>query len=239
MLYTLDSSPGTPTLTANLNGQLSTQTETIAAPAATETTAAPLPAARVASLAFTPWRDHMHVAMRVVSDSGQPLQAQVRLALLVGSSTIATASGDTTAAGWLGVTALPKLERGCYRVQLKSVAVAGSSWDAASPIQTDCIASLPARVISVVFTHRRDLLHVDVGVVDESGRPLRARVSYSVTHGSATFAATTGLTNANGRLGITARPRLKPGCYRVRVNSVTAPGFTWDRISPTTTYCAH
>ena len=237
MFYTLDSSAGSPTLTASLNGQPSTETETITAPAVTETTAPPPPAAHVTSLAFVPQGDHMHVAIRVVGDSGQPLQAKVRLALLVGSSTLTTTSGVTTTAGLFGVTARPKLELGCYSVQLKSVTVAGFSWDGASPTQTDCIASLPARVSSVVFARRHGRLHVDVGVVDESGRPVRAHLSYSVIYGSATFAATTGLTNANGRLGITARPKLKPGCYRVRVDSVTAPGFTWDHVSPTNTYC--
>jgi hypothetical protein len=242
--YTLDSSAGSPTLTTNLNGQLATQTETIPAPVTTTTAPPPPPpppppAAQVTSLAFTPEGDRMHLALRVVDDAGRPLPAQVRLALLVGSSTVADTSAATTADGSLGVTAEPRLERGCYSVRVESVTAPGYAWDEASPTQTYCVTSLPSHVSSVTFTRLHHLLHVELHVVDDSGRPLQARVLLAVFRGSAIFAATTGLTGADGQLGLTPRQKPEPGCYSVHVESVDAPGYTWDKISPTTTYCVH
>ena len=113
--YTEDSTAGSPVITASLNGTLTTQTETVLAPT---TTAPPAPpAALVTSVAFTPTKGRMHVALRVVGASGNPLRARVVLSLRVGDATVASTVADTTSAGWLGMTAQPQLERGCYRVR--------------------------------------------------------------------------------------------------------------------------
>ena len=243
--YTLDPTAGSPTITANLDGQLSTQTETIPAPppppppppTTVTTPPPPPPAAELAAVTFSPAGDRMHVAVRVVDDGGQPLQAQVQLALLVGSSILAESSGATSADGWLAITAGQPLERGCYRVQVQSLTVPGYAWNGASPPQTDCVSSLPARVSSLVFTPEQDRMHVALRVVDDAGQPLRAEVRLLLLVGSSVVTDSGGTTAADGSLGITALPRLARGCYRARVESVTAPGYSWDRAEPAQSYC--
>lgn len=193
--------------------------------------------AHVGSLVFTPEDGRMHVTLRVSSGSGQPLQARVGLALLVGSKTVATTVGETTAAGVLGLTAQPNLERGCYTVHVESLVSPGWAWDGASPMETDCVTTLPARIRLVSFGRRDGHLHVELAVADESGQPLQAEVQFALLRDSTTFAATGGLTGSDGSIGLTASGKVEPGCYTVRVASVTARGYAWNQASPTSSYC--
>jgi hypothetical protein len=98
------------------------------------------------------------------------------------------------------------------------------------------VTTLPSHVGAVTFTRRHGHLHVALSVEDASGAPLRATVSFAILRGRAVFAATRGETSG-GQIGITARGQLTAGCYTVRVSSVTAPGYAWDRVAPTTSYC--
>jgi len=232
--YTLDPSPGAPTITANLDGQLSTQTEAIPAPAPPPP--AP-PAAEVADLTFTPQADHMHIALSVVDDAGQPLEAHVQLALLVGSSILSETAGATAADGVLGITAAQPLERGCYSVQVQSLTVPGYVWDNVSPTQTFCVSSLPAHISSLLFTPEDDRMHIALSVADDAGKPLEAHVQLALRLGSSTLSETAGATAADGVLGITAAQPLERGCYSVQVQSLTAPGYSWDGTAPTQTFC--
>jgi hypothetical protein len=193
--------------------------------------------AHLGQLVFTPQGDHMHIVLRATDDSGQPLEARVNLALLVGSSTVTATSGTTTPDGWLAITPSSPLERGCYSVQVRSVTAPGYSWDGASPSQTYCVRTLAAHVGPVLFSRQGALLHVELGVADSSGAPIEARVAFSVLRGSTTFASTAGPTGPDGRLGLTSGTRASPGCYRVRVTSVTASGFVWDQTEPTASFC--
>jgi hypothetical protein len=234
--YTMDSSPGSPTLTSDLGGALATQVETVAAPTPTPAPPPP-PAAQVTSITFTPVNDHMHAQLRVVDASGHPLQAQVRVAMVVGSSTIAATAGATSSSGYLGVTALPALERGCYRLEVQSVEASGYAWNGASPNQSDCVTTLPMQVTGVVFAPRQGRMHVGLRVVTDAGAPLQARVRLALLVGSTPVAVTSGTTSAAGALGVTAQPLLARGCYRVEVQAVAARGYEWAGPSPTQSSC--
>jgi hypothetical protein len=195
--------------------------------------------AHVVGLTFKPEADRMHVAVRVLDDAGQPLRAQVALALHVGSATVAATNGGTTALGWLGLTAATSLERGCYSVQVTSVTAPGYTWDGLSPGQSYCVRTLPAGVVGAAFARRDGHLHVEVRVADGAGAPLQARVSFALRLGGVTYAATAGLTANDGELGLTARHKLQPGCYSVSVTGLRAPGYVWNRLSPPGSYCVH
>ncbi len=234
--YTMDSTAGSPTLTSNLGGALATQVETVAAPASAPAPPPP-PSAQVASVTFTPANDRMHAELRVVDGSGHPLQAQVRFGLLLGSSTVATTMGATSSAGFLGVTALPALERGCYRVAVQSVKATGYAWNGVSPSQSDCVTSLPMQVTGVALAPQGGRMHVALRVVTDAGQPLQARVRLALLVGSTPVAVTFGTTSPAGALGVTARPLLQRGCYRVDVQAVVASGYQWAGPSPTQSTC--
>jgi hypothetical protein len=158
--YYEDATPGTPTITASLNGQVSTQCATITAPApapapapaaaggggSTGTPAAPTaspaappappappvtppppppPAASVRSLAFSRSRGRLHLTLRVADASGQPLPGRLSLAVLRDSAVFAATTGATRTDGTLGLTARPRLTRGCYTARIKWLNVAG------------------------------------------------------------------------------------------------------------------
>lgn len=193
--------------------------------------------AHVGSLEFSPEGNRMHLDVRVTDESGRPIAAHVGLALLVGSTTVAATTGATAVGGVVGLTAEPVLERGCYRVRITALASPGYVWDGVAPTASDCITTLPAHVASVAFARRRGHLHVALNVVDDAGRPIVARVAFTLLRGTARYAATVGETASNGTIGLTAEPKLAAGCYRVLVGSVTATGYVWDRTSPATSFC--
>jgi hypothetical protein len=241
-LYAQDTVGGAPTVTANLGGQVVTQIESIIAPAQPTTTLAtppPPPPARVASLQFTPQQGHLHIELQIVDDSGQPLQGRVTLALLHDAAAVASTSGHTNPAGQLGLTAQQGLALGCYSARVEALAVPGYLWDNVVPAHTYCVRTLPAHVATVSFGRRNGRLHVGVRVTNDLGRPLQARVAFTVVRGASVFAATVGRTGSSGWLALTARSKLAPGCYRATVTSLSAPSYTWDRLSPVQRFCLH
>ena len=238
--YAQDTTGGSPIFTANLAGQVSTQTETITAPAQPATpppTPPPPPAARITSLQFSPFQGHLHVTLQVVGNSGKPLQARVTLAVDHGDVTVASTSGYSDATGQLGLTARPKLELGCYSARVEALTVSGYLWDGSVPPTTYCVHTLPAHVAIASFGRRNGRLHVGVRATDDSGQPLNAHIAFSVLRGTSVFAATFARVDNAGWLALTANRKLMPGCYRARVSSLTAPGHTWDGLSPTQRFC--
>jgi hypothetical protein len=192
---------------------------------------------QVGDLALSPREGHMHVALRVSDLSGQPLAARVGLSLYVGSTLVTRTAAGSGADGLVGLTSGASLARGCYRVVVQSVNAAGYLWNGLSPSGRLCVRSLPAHVAAVSFTRRHGHLHVVVHVSSQ-GRPIVAHVSFAVIHAGAIFASTSGETTSAGTLALTARGKLTAGCYTVRVERLNAAGFSWDRLSPTTNYCA-
>ena len=237
--YAQDTSAGSPTFTTNLGGQIATQVETIVAPNLPTTVAAapPPPSARIAAIELLPQQGRLHVGLQIVGDAGQPLQGRVTLALVADTTTVASTSGQTDSAGRLGLTASSRLALGCYSARVEALAVPGYRWDGIVPASTYCIRVLPAHVATAAFGRRNGRLHVGVRATDDSGRPLEARVAFSVVRDGSTFAATVGRTDSAGWLALTARPKLAPGCYRASVSGLSASGYAWDRVSPVQRYC--
>jgi hypothetical protein len=229
-IYLLDPTGGSPTVTTNLNGQVSTQVETVAAPAPATTTTAETPA-QVTAVSYTPVDGHMHAAARLVDASGRPLQGIVGLTLTVGGSPVASTQAAAGADGSIGLTAGPLLQRGCYSLTISSVIAAGHVWNGQSPSQTDCVTALPMHVSSVELVVVDGRVHAEVAVADTTGRPVPARVAYSVMHGSTRFASTDGLANVDGRVGLTASTPLEVGCYALGISSIYAKGFVWDHTA--------
>jgi hypothetical protein len=237
VFFTQDTTAGTPTLTANTNGQLTPQVETVSAPAPTVTAAPPPPpAAHIGSITLGPVNGLLHLGVQVVDANGQPVQAQVVAAIVEGSSAFASTAGQTSAAGFLGLTASTVPGAGCNAAQVRSVSAPGFAWDGVTPPRTYCV--LPAAsVASLAFSRVQNLLHLEVRVVGTAGRPLPASVSFAILHNGAPLAATSGLADQNGSLGMTAGRIPAPGCYTAQVRSVSAPGYTWNRITPPASIC--
>jgi len=236
--YILDPSAGTPTVTSNLNGQLATQTESVAAPApAPPTTTALPPAVQVTDASYAAVNGHMHVAARLVDAGGRPVQGIVGLTLAVGGSPVASTQAASGADGSVGLTAAPPLQRGCYTLQVNSVSAAGYVWNRQSPGQTYCVKTLPAHVAATALVVVDGRLHAEVAVADSTGRPLAARVTYAVLHGAAKFASSSGPTNSDGRVALTAGTPLQIGCYTLAISTISAAGFTWDHTAPVKRLC--
>jgi len=238
--YMQDTAGGTPTLTANLGGALTTQVETIVAPTPAPAPAPPPPppAAHVASLTLTPQQGRIHVGLQVVGAAGEPLQARVVLTVLHDGATIATASGPTDPTGTLGVTARPRLALGCYTARITALSAQGHLWDTSVPPAGYCVRALPAHVTTVAFGRKQGRLRVAVRATDDNGRALRARVQFALVRGSSKVASTVGQADSAGWLALVARAKPPlPGCYRVVVTRVVAPHSRWDGISPLRRYC--
>jgi hypothetical protein len=220
----------------DLDGALSTQTEPAVTPPPTPPPVA-LPLAEISSLILTPEQDHMHLDLQVTDADGQPLQAHLRLALLVGPTTLATATTTTSAAGQLTLTAAPRIQRGCYHVIVSVLSDPGYRWNGQSPRQTNCVTTLPARIGSLTLGTKGADLHIHARASTDSGEPLQAHITLALRAGSATPQRITSRSNSAGTLDITVNGRLETGCYRVTVTNLSAPGYRWDRQTAPSTYC--
>ncbi len=241
--YALGQAIGSPTISTDLDGALSVQTELpspVSLPLAPPPVPRPviLPVAHVTTAALVPEHNHMHLELAVSNDAGQPLGARVAFALLLGSTPLATASGLTNDKGELTITAAARLQRGCYRVTVTSLTYPGYRWDGLSPPGTTCITTLPARAGGLSLTLRHRHLHLIVRASDDADSPLLAYVRLALTRGPLALPVVTGRTSSsNGVLSITLNRRLVQGCYHARVVSLTAPGYTWDHLASPATYC--
>jgi hypothetical protein len=93
VFYALDTGAGTPKFSVNLNGVVTSQTETVGQPAAA--VPEPPPTAHVASAAFAPQQGRLHVTLQVTDANGQPISARVSFAVLHGTSTFLTTVGQS------------------------------------------------------------------------------------------------------------------------------------------------
>jgi len=236
VLYAQDSTAGTPKFTASLDGQITTQLETVGTPAPAAPPPPP-PGVRIVSAAFTPTHGRLRVSLQVSANTGQPLPARVSFTVLRDSKPFLSTVAQSNTAGQIDVTGFPRLELGCYAAHVKSVYAPGFVWDNASPAQTFCVKTLPARVGAVVFGRKQRHLHVAVRVVDDTGHPIAARVSYAVLHGKTLYASTAGATTSAGWLPMTAGKKLAKGCYSVKVKTIAAHGYAWDRVTGSNRYC--
>jgi len=236
VFYAQDSAGGTsPKFTANLNGAVTSQVETVVAPNAPPP---PPPAVHVVSASFTPGQGHLRVALQVADQGAQAVSARVSFAVLRDSTTFLSAVGQTDSNGQIEVTGFPRLQIGCYTAHVKSVVATGYVWDSASPTTKFCVETLPVRVGAVAYGRKNRHLHVGVRVVDDTGQPLAgARVSFVVMHGTAPFASTAGRTSGSGWVAVTAGKKLEPGCYRTVVKSIAAPHRAWDHVTGSNSYC--
>jgi hypothetical protein len=97
------------------------------------------PSPTVDSLAFTRRRGRVHLAVRVLGSDRRPLRARVSLAIVRGTSTFASTSATTSAAGTLGLTASRKPAPGCYTARVGSVSAPGYTWNRSAPAARICV----------------------------------------------------------------------------------------------------
>ncbi len=245
LVYALDATPGSPTITTTLGSQVQTKSMIVAAPTpppvtttAPATTQAP-PEVTVSTVQFSPTdNNRMHVDLAIAGKDGSTPASRVRVTLLVGDTPIASTVATSGADGSVGFTAAPILTLGCYSVKVSSVVSPGYAWNGTAPDTSYCVKALPGSVRVKTFGIRKGHLHLGIAVVDLSGKPVDAHVSVSVVRGSTTFAASHGRT-VGGVFGLTARGTPAKGCYAVRVLSVAAPGITWDQKTPHAAFCVH
>ncbi len=160
-----------------------------------------------------------------------------RLALLVGSTTVAATTATTSPQGWLGLTAQPFLERGCYTLAVSAIHAPGHLWNGATPAQRDCVGSLPAHVSALGIGQIDGRLRVVLAVAGAAGEPVQGRLSFAIMRGSTEFAGASAASGSDGRLAVTAYPWLELGCYHLQVRGLASVGFTWDGASPTASTC--
>jgi hypothetical protein len=246
LVYALDATPGSPTITTTLGGQVQTKSMIVAAPnrppvtttTGATTTQAP-PEVTVSTVQFSPTdNNRMHVDLAVAGADGSTPTSRVRVTLLVGDTPIASTVATSGAGGSVGFTAAPVLTLGCYTVKVSSVVSPGYTWNGEAPDTSYCVKTLPASVRVTAFGIRKGHLHLGLRVVDLAGKPVNAHLSVAVVRGSTTFAASHGRA-VGGILGLTARGTPAKGCYAVRILSVAAPGITWDQTTPHATFCVH
>jgi hypothetical protein len=94
-----------------------------------------------------------------------------------------------------------------------------------------------AMVGSLTYTTVQDRLHVAMQLVDATGQPLQGTVRLAILFAGSQVASAALRSAGDGSVGVTAFPRLRLGCYSVRVQSVTAGGHVWNGVSPSGTYC--
>jgi hypothetical protein len=235
VFYAQDSAGGSPRFTANLNGVITSQVETVAAP---NVAPPPPPSISVTTATFTPEQGRLRVALQLKDKNGNPVSARVSFAVLRDQSTFLSTVGQSASDGMIAVTGFPKLQLGCYTAQVRSVVAQGYVWDSASPLSKFCVETLPARVAAVAYGRKNRHLHVGVRIVDDAGKPLRnALVSFTVLHGTAPYASATGRTAGTGFVALTAGRKLVPGCYRTVVSTIRAPHYTWDHVTGSNGYC--
>jgi hypothetical protein len=232
--YMQDSTAGTPAVSLTTGTQTVTQTETVIGPAAPPP---PPPSVQVTSATFTPLQGRLHVALKVAGPNGEPVAARVSFAVLRNSSTFLSTLSQTAADGTVAVTGFPRLQLGCYRTQIRSVAATGYVWDHSSPTQTYCVTTLPARVGAVSYGRKNRHLHVGVRIIDDSGHSVIARVAFVVMKGKVRYASAAGRTKSSGYFALTAGKKLTKGCYVTKVTSVKAPHFKWDGVTGSNRYC--
>jgi hypothetical protein len=195
-----------------------------------------LVAARVGSLTVGALGDRLHLGVLVVDANGRPLQAHVTMALVAGASTFASTSGLTSGTGSLGLTTGNVPRPGCYTARVLAVTAAGYAWDGVTPAISYCV--LPAATVaSVALTPLHGLLHATASLVGTGRRPLQAGALLAILRGGSRFAATAGHSGPTGLVSMTAGATPAPGCYTAVVQSLSAPGYTWNRLSPHATYC--
>jgi hypothetical protein len=235
VFYALDTGAGTPKFSVNLNGVVTSQTETVGQPAAA--VPEPPPTAHVASAAFAPQQGRLHVTLQVTDANGRPISARVSFAVLHGTSTFLTTVGQSGSDGRIAVTGFPRLQLGCYSARVHRVTSPGYAWDASSPTDTFCVHTLPARVGAVSYGRKNRHLHVGVRVVDDSGHAVRAFVSFKVLRGTTTYASASGRTKSDGWFAVTSGKKLAKGCYHTQVTAVAAHSFRWDHVTGSNHYC--
>ena len=95
--------------------------------------------AHVATVAFGRRNGRLHVGVRATDDSGRALEARVAFSVARNGSAFAATVGHTDSAGWLALTARPKLAPGCYRARVSGLSAAGYAWDGVSPTRRYCV----------------------------------------------------------------------------------------------------
>jgi hypothetical protein len=173
----------------------------------------------------------------VLDSSGNPLQALVTARIVSGSTTFASTSSRTAVDGTLGLTAAGEPPPGCYEAQIASLTAAGYLWNGQAPSATFCVKPKAAVVSISLGPSPRGHLHAQAAIAAQGSHPIQGRVVVAVLRGAATYASTAGRTTPSGVFGVTTGGLAPPGCYQARVESLSAPGYTWDGSGPTATYC--
>jgi len=196
-----------------------------------------LPAVAVGPPVFSLIRRHLQVALRLTGESGRGVGAHVELSIEKDGATFASSVVASGSAGRAALIAGPLPPPGCYTVHLVSITAPGYTWDGAQPRASYCIKPSPT-LHSAFTTRKRKHLHVELRVSGTQERALRAFVSFAIVRNGAVFASTAGRTDAAGAIGLTGARKLRPGCYSVRVKSVTVRGYAWSGTQPSARFCS-
>jgi hypothetical protein len=155
-----------------------------------------------------------------------PFTPTLSLSIPAGTNTATFYFEDTTA----GQPTITSSLNGAAATQVESIAAPAAPPPPPPPPP-------PAMLGSLTYTPVQDRLHVAMELRDATGQPLRGTVRLGILFGGSQIASAVLESAPNGSLGVTAYPRLRLGCYSVRVQNVTVSGHVWNKLFPTDTYC--
>jgi hypothetical protein len=218
--YYLDTRAGKPQLTVNAPGiTAGTQVETVNPGPPVSVAVSPASAAVTAPAT--------RVFEAAAADSfGNAFAAQATWTLAPASlGTLNPVTGPTT-------TLTPGARSGSGRL---TATVQGASGPL-SATATVTVTAGAVRVAAIAYRPTRRAVFLTARVVDGRGRPVRrATVSILVRRNGATYYARRARSGADGRAAY--RLQFGPGCYRTTVTKVTAPGYRWNRRTPSNRFC--
>ena len=161
------------------------------------------------------------------TSSSGPFTPTLSLSIAAGTNT-ATFYFEDTAAGQPTITSILN---GVAATQVETVAAPATATPPPPPPPP------PAMVNSLTYTPVQDRLHVAMQLIDATGQPLQGTVRLAILFAGSQIASAALRSATDGSVGVTAFPRLRLGCYSVRIQNVTVSGHDWNGVSPSRTYC--
>ena len=217
-----DTGAGAATITATAPGH---NTGTLSATVGTSTIATLAVSPPSASLLLG---DSQTFTARGTDTFGNAVSPGVSWSLGPGTSgTLSTTSGSTT------VYTTDPTQTGSGTVVATLVTPTGTLTATAAIT----VSPRPLRIASIRWKPGQKHLVLTFTVVSK-GKPVpRASIRATLFRDKSPVVPVRSLTGADGKASFTILPRPTGGCYRVKVNRVTASTHTWDGATPTNNYC--
>jgi len=93
------------------------------------------------------------------------------------------------------------------------------------------------RVIKVAYTVKHGRLRVALTTVDQRRRGVaHASLRFALRRNGRWFAAASAQTGARG-VAVHTHPKIRPGCYSVKLVRAEAKGFAWNKLTPKNGFC--